>query len=440
MSGLMESRRILAIMTGLKRVESRWPELSSRLVAAGEVNQELEWIEHTPANSVRVDGRLLTSCLNRTSEAKLQASTVPHGTASATVYGLAYGDLAEELLSRPDLQELTVVLLNTALDRELLSREPFAWLDDERVSLVDGSTRSQVELPCAVSAGALKAASDACNLLKESIVQALNQAFQAEHLSKVKERERRQIIENHQLIQADRDVATLFGSKPRGKAIVAVPGPTLAARAGWIRANRDSVTLISVTTALLPLQKAVLHPDYAVVIDGSINVGVHFDALDMQEFGAIPLVYSAGVHPEILARWPGPRIVTYLQYPIYQELNPELKRGVLFSGGSVTHTAVDLAQSMGHQHIYLAGVDFSFPGARTHAEGVTQGRVRSSRGLILQVECGSGGTVPSSPALVGDLRELEHYIADHSEVDWVNLSRAGALINGTRFLRPGEGE
>ncbi len=427
-------------MTGMKRIERRWPELGKRLLSSGELDQALEWIEDTPAHSVRVDGLLLTSCLDRSKEAKLQASTVPPGATSATVYGLACGDLAEELLSRPGLEKLTVVLLNAALDRELLSRAPFTWLDDERVSLVDGSSRSQVELPCAVSAGALKMASAACSMLKESIVLLLNQTFQDDHLSKIKERERHQIVENRQVIQADRDVATLFESRPKERAIVAVPGPTLADRAEWIRANRDSVTLISVTTALRPLQQAGLHPDYAVVIDSSIKVGVHFDALDMQKFAEIPLVYSAAVHPQILARWPGPRIVTYLQYPIYQELNPDLRRGILFSGGSVTHTAIDLARTMGHQHIYLAGVDLSFPGKRTHAMGVTQGLERSSGGLILQVECGDGGTVPSSPALVGDLRELEHYLAEHSGIDWVNLGRAGALIKGARFLEPGEGE
>ena len=190
--------------TGLERAASRWPALHRHLLAVDELDVELEWLDHTPAKSLRVGGRLLTSCLDREGEARLQASTVPRGSDSASVYGLAFGDLPRELLARPELKKLKVVLLNCPLDRLLLSRDGHEWLDDERVDLSVGSGEAGVELPCAVSIGALKASSSACGHLKEAIVLVLNQPFQATYLSGVAEQERRQIELNRDHVTTKR--------------------------------------------------------------------------------------------------------------------------------------------------------------------------------------------------------------------------------------------
>ncbi len=423
------------MVTGLERVASRWPALHRQLLDVDELDTELEWLDHTQAKSLRVAGRLLASCLDRVGEARLQASTIPRGSDSASVYGLAFGDLPRELLARPELQKLKVVLLNGSLDRLLLSRDEHEWLDDERVDLCVGAGEAGVELPCAVSIGALKASSPACGHLKEAIVLVLNQPFQATYLSGVAAQERRQIELNRRLIETDGDVATLFGSSAGQTAVVAAAGPSLVARMPWLRAHRSELTLISVTTALRPLQEAGLRPDFAVAVDSSIKVGVHLDGLEQSALAELPLVYSPGVHPDVLARWMGPRFAAYLHTPIYHALGRELPRGSLFCSGTVTHVAVDLARRMGHQRICLAGVDFSFPGERTHALGVTQGEARQSASS-LSVTSGSGATVSSSPALVGYLRDLERYLRSHPEVDFINLGTEGALIEGARFLEP----
>ena len=271
----------------------------------------------------------------------------------------------------------------------------------------------------------------------EALVLALSEPFQAQYLDGVAKAQRTNLAANTGLLDSDGDVASLFRTRDGAAAIVVAAGPSLPARLDWIRAHRSEHSLIAVTTALKPLLDAGIRPDLAVVVDESHLVGLHLDGLDPSVLREITLVYAPVVHPEALARWPGPRLAAYLHLPLYRECEAKHPRGHLFCSGTVTHVAVDLARRMGHHRILLAGADFAFPGGRSHAQGVTQGTVRAASAGGLTVPDGRGQAIATSVSLVGFLRDLERYIGDHPEVDFYNLGREGASIQGAPHLGGG---
>ena len=112
---------------------------------------------------------------------------------------------------------------------------------------------------------------------------------------------------------------------------------------------------------------------------------------------------------------------------------PEAPRGILWSSGSVTHAAVDLAVRMGARRVELFGADFATPRGRTHVQGMPWGEKVSADATRTLVQSGRGHEIPSMPNLLGYLRDLEGYVERHPEVDFVNAGRDGALIRGVRY-------
>jgi hypothetical protein len=132
----------------------------------------------------------------------------------------------------------------------------------------------------------------------------------------------------------------------------------------------------------------------------------------------------------VLQRWPGARLAAYSASPLYQDIRRELPRGELFSSGSVIHPAADLAVKMGAACIKLYGADFSFPDFVTHAPGAAFTRRIQKNSRQVWVLNAAGERVPTNPNMRGYLRDLEHYIAAHPQVNFINTGRRGANIAG----------
>lgn len=415
---------------GAEILSRRWPLLWEAIRSAPTSPPPV--YSTTPQPTLIFSGIHLTGGYDRAAEAGLQARLVPTSSPSVWVYGAALGDLPRTLLARPALQQLNVVLLNLFVFAHCLAfADQSDWLADPRVELSNAAGQTEIRTPFAVSPACLRLASDGAARLRDLLALELATPFVRQYIAADTGHDFR-LEQNRRFVAQDGDVASLFGRRPGCHAWVAAAGPTLNDQYSRLAQRPPHEPLIAVDAALRPLLKAGLMPEVVVAVDEGERV------IRLLETTAAPaplLVYFPAVQTPALAGWPGKRLAAYPSIgDRFARLIEEFPRGRLFIGGSVLHSAVDLAVQMGAGAVTLLGADFSFPNGQSHAAGVPH--VEAIPGYERQpwVFNGRGQRVPTKENLRGYLRELERYIAAHPTLAWYNASRAGAQIAGTEYL------
>ena len=161
----------------LNIIQQRWPLIAQALATAAR-EPRAELVQDGPQATLLIDGIHLTSSFDRRAEARLQASLVPEESSEAWVYGIGLGDLPRELLCRPQLRRVHVILINPAVARQ--SFEFFDhrdWLRDERVEILTSGGQSQVQFPFAAVPSCLQLADDPSERLRDLVVLELATPF-----------------------------------------------------------------------------------------------------------------------------------------------------------------------------------------------------------------------------------------------------------------------
>lgn len=410
-------------------LEARWPELWSQIGAPGPAAHE---IVERRERTARIAGVQLSSAYDRRAEAELQAARVPAGAPRAACYGVGLGDLPRALLARPELRELLVVPLAPQVLRLALELEDQRdWLADPRVDL--RLPELPAFAPFAVAPAELQLAGDAALPLRDALVAELDRPFVEANWAARSGEMAAQIEANTDLALADGDVAELFGVRPGAAIAVAAPGPTLSEAVGPLRRLKAGGGLVvAISTALQPLARGGLLPDYVVMIDG-----LSIDPLTPEQrakFAGVPLVYAVEVQRATLESWPGPRFAAALERPRYDALLARKRLGALWTEGTVAHSAVDFAVRLGAAEVQLHGLDFGYPGGESHARQTPdwQPQRRTERGRT--VLDGTGRRLASDANLITYLRDLEGYVARHPEVRFRKTGRRGAALTGVAWL------
>lgn len=429
------------LAANLAIVRTRWPEMAEKIEKTPPISVVLA--AGYPQDTLVAEGIHLSSCNDRWAEAVLQASLVPPESLEAWVYGIGLGDLPRVLLERSRLERLFVVMLNPGVVGQSFGYfDHVDWLSDPRVIFMTGEGLDEVRFPFAAVPPCLQLADDASSRIRDLVFLELATPYIRRQHGAANEHLLVRLKENEGVMREDGDVASLFGSRNGETVLVAAAGPTLSHHFDWLgrQQTRHGRFLIAVDAAFRALAEAGIVPDMVVTMDAN-REGVlsFFEGIDLAPFKKTSLLYFPLVHADVLNLWPGPRLVSYVDHPLYVDLSSRLPRANLFSSGSVIHPAVDIAVRMGGARIVLCGADFSFPGGRTYVNG---GQVRPRAVAIGEhwVLNGYGERVPTAPNYRGFLRDLERYICAHEKVVFVNASRAGALIKGAAFLENLDGE
>jgi hypothetical protein len=238
---------------------------------------------------------------------------------------------------------------------------------------------------------------------------------------------------NASLLGTDLPVNALFDRQVPPTAHIIGSGPSLEHHIERLRGQVNGPQapwVIAVDTAFAALQKAGI-PVNCVV---SIEKKIHARWLPTEHSEGVALVYSPVVPNDVLLAWKGPRYASFTQTALHRSAPHFDAKACLFCGGSVVHTATDLAVRMGFANICFWGVDLSYPGGKTHAHwpsGELGGHPTRSGHWVID---GLGQQVPTSPSFANYLVELEDQIARHPEIRFFNSSQLGAAIAGTQYL------
>ncbi len=159
------------------------------------------------------------------------------------------------------------------------------------------------------------------------------------------------------------DLAGAFAGLP---ALVLAAGPSLDAVLPRLRDLAARMVIVCVDTALRSVLRAGVSPDFVLVVDPQYWNARHLDRCDI---GDSVLVVEAAVWPSVLRFRTRRTFVCSSIYPLGRYIEERLgpTKGALGAGGSVATTAWDFARTLGCAPLYMAGLDLSFPGGKTHA-------------------------------------------------------------------------
>lgn len=418
----------------LQVIGARWPAMAE-LLAAQDISAISVDLRDGYESTLIVNGIQLSSRHDRAGEAAMQSASVVDTAPIIYLYGTGLGELPVCFLQRPALQRLVVRLLNEtvfALILHLIDQR--AWLVDPRVDLALAGEDGEIGQPCFALPPELVLASDANSKMRDRLVADLmvsfvNRLFLDDdgHIAHLRTR----FASNRPLLENDHDVGELFASRPGAEVWVVATGPTLSRHYGTMRAARArplAPFLIAVDTALVPLLNQGIRPDLVVSADHLTSMRT----LPPEHSAGLPLVYFPMLDTLVLTAWQGPRYAAYSGSPLYDALRKDIPKAALYVGGSVLHTAVDLAVRMGAGQIVLFGTDFAFVDDRAHA-GWESGILAPNYVTADWVLNGHGQRVTTLLNLRAYLCTLERYIAAHPEVRFLNTSRAGAVIAGADY-------
>lgn len=231
-------------------------------------------------------------------------------------------------------------------------------------------------------------------------------------------------------------VIELFGCMEKKPCIIAAGGPSLTKQMEFIRQHRARVCLLCVDTALKPLQASGITPDIMVAVDylqlnyekakGADRAGYYVAAMpqvvkDFYDYfaGQLFVIYNHGVLSDWLSNIAG-------------------DRGHLESGGSVAHTAFQLALKMGCDPIIFVGLDLAFVGRVSHADGSIYHKREISdqewSGTV-PVPSVDGGTVRTSHDMWSFIVMFEKMIENMKEArSIINTTDGGAVVKGMAHM------
>lgn len=208
-------------------------------------------------------------------------------------------------------------------------------------------------------------------------------------------------------------------------------GPSLDSEMEKVKALAFKKTnrplLICPSTALNALIKHGIKPDILFIID----VGVTADSIP---FNKLPktttLVGGSRIQKDIFEKWQGKKYYCHMIDNTYDNINEQFPSKYRMSiMGSVIQPITNLAVLFGAEKIWFVGCDFGFPGEILHASTVDNYEID----MNVTVENGYGEIIKSSPTYRLFCSGLENIIAACPHIDFINMSRIGAKIIGTRY-------
>ena len=131
----------------------------------------------------------------------------------------------------------------------------------------------------------------------------------------------------------------------------------------------------------------------------------------------------------------------YYYYPddeknmkVYKEIFDKFPGETLFLQGSTIHPCVDLAVKLRSIEVVLFGADFCLINQQTHSSPEVNKEQINASIYDKDLLNGNGEIVKTKPSLISFLRELELYISKRNDITFINSSKDGALIKGTKYL------
>ncbi len=419
-------------------VAKRWPELAERLNSHSVEHLAFEVIEKKCA-AIVVNGVQLSSAYDPIEEVLAYRSiTSGH---DYHVWGFGMGNVPQVLLHDQQVRSITLYIYNLDIIKLVLSLLTTDWLNDPRIELQfveKESSQTHRQLKHIFEHGSIVISADR-TLSKQHnhldwITHRLDHRFIGQHVSRNQFNRDAEFIEiekqNYPLLKTLKPADHLLKSVRISEAMCIGAGPSLDAHIEQLKALYQQPTrpiFIAPSTACRALLKHGIVPDITAIVD----IDIKPESIDFKKLKTSTLVFASRINKGIFEQWQGDKYYLHLFDETYDRFNQKLPTQCRFYiFGSVIHTISHLALRLGAKKISFLGTDFGFPNEIQHAS--TQDTYKID--MSLYVENGFGDNIKSSPTYRMFCSGIENIIAQCPNVEFINWSRMGAKIIGTKYL------
>ena len=221
-------------------------------------------------------------------------------------------------------------------------------------------------------------------------------------------------------------------------------GPSLTNSLPIIKQFADRAILFSCGTALLPLLKAGITPDFQIELENLGDTEKAYFELEEQDLNfRLPIgLSSLTVIPDIMRRFDR-RLYFCRQHQVVASLLGNVAETLPFSDPTVTNAGLTICLKAGMNPIYFFGVDLGSRNPKNmHAKGTIYDEktgqlpsVRPAERVNIDLPGNFNGTILSHDRYVSCRSHLSLAIQLHGTSSVINCSD-GARVDGTQALRP----
>ncbi len=361
------------------------------------------------------------------------------------LWGFGIGSVPEVLLNDKNLKKLHIYIYNLDVFKLVITLIPKFWLADKRVQLhyVYKDMPNQVNILSNLFSSdtmiinadfylAQQHSKSDLNWLihrieNRLITVSVNRTHTSpQYLAKLRDIDR----ENYPILKKIHTIDELIKSNQFEDVLCIGAGPSLDAHIKDVKSLIDRPKrplLIAPSTALNALLKNNIHPDIVMIID----IGVKDDWIPFEQLSkATILVGGSRIQKNIFEKWQGKKYFCHLVDETFDEINNKLPTKYRLNiFGSVIHPITNLAILFGAKTIRFIGCDFGFPGGIERASTQNYGNIQ----MTTTIENGYGELIKSSPTYRMFCSGIESMISVCKGIDFINMSRLGAKIVGTRY-------
>ena len=221
--------------------------------------------------------------------------------------------------------------------------------------------------------------------------------------------------------------------------IVVAAGPSLDKNIDQLKAAVGKACIIACDTALKPLLRRDIVPDFFVVVDPRKPL----ELFDNEKIKEIPMISGLNIPPAIMEQHEGKKIIyndtpfmTELFESIFEKDSPKRYVAGLASGGSVANSAFAAGVWMGAKTIILVGQDLALTDEKEHAEGTFQNDFKRDLTDLKYplIEGIDGNMIPTLPNFTFYLKWFERQIEENTVLKVVDATEGGALIHGSKVM------
>ncbi len=211
--------------------------------------------------------------------------------------------------------------------------------------------------------------------------------------------------------------------------IIVGGGPSVDYCINYIKQNISEKVIVAATTIYNRLINEGIKPDIIVCSDPQNRTYGHLsDATDT----SVPLIMDNMSNWQFGEKYPGEKyLIPSTEYYFAQKYYKKTEKNLWPPRGTVTGTCIDVAAYLGAKEIELVGMDLSYPGNHTHAEG-TMDNKEINHDSMIEVPSVNGGSVYTRENFKRYISGIEDQIKKYNHITFYNLSKDGALIKGAK--------
>lgn len=229
----------------------------------------------------------------------------------------------------------------------------------------------------------------------------------------------------------DCDIDKFYAPKDCDEYIIVAGGPSLSENIEFIKESAKTKKIIAVDAALKKLLAEDIIPDYVTILDPNPTVMHYIDGVESQTSNITLLAENTSFW-KYLDSFKGPKvrvITTDSKWSVSYATQNGIERWQQV--GTVSALAILEAIFFGAKKMYFVGLDLGYPGGKHHADGIGVDTSKTRTG-DLAVKSVDGGMVDTTYTFVQFRERIEDIIANNPQVEFINMSKHGALIKGSR--------